>query len=169
MNAWVLFDWGDTLMRVFPQYKGRMKDWPRVEEIPGARKALHALHGRIGIALATNAADSEEADIRKALERADLGSFVKRVYCQKTVCAKKSSPEFFAHVVKDLHAPADHLVMVGDDYAEDVEAALAAGLRAVWFNARGEEVRTGHNLATLHRLDHLPALLGAWGLLREVH
>ena len=95
MNAWVLFDWGGTLMRVFPQSRGKMRDWPKVEEIPGARKALHALHGRIGIALATNAADSEEEDIRKALERADLGSFIKRIYCFKTVGAKKSSPRIF--------------------------------------------------------------------------
>lgn len=168
MNAWVLFDWGDTLMRVFPEYKGKMKDWPRVQEIPGARRALHALHGRIGIALATNAADSEEADIRAALERADLNSFIKKVYCYRAVGARKSSPEFFAHVLEDLHVPADHLVMVGDEYAEDVAAAQAAGLRAVWFNARDAEVRTGHNLATLHHLDHLPALLQALGLLRGI-
>jgi len=169
MNAWVLFDWGDTLMRVFPNYRGKMKDWPKVEEIPGARKALHSLHGRIGIALATNAADSEEEDIRKALERADLGSFVKRIYAFRSVCARKSSPEFFAHVLQDLHVSPDHLVMVGDDFAEDVEPAMAAGLRAVWFNFRDQEVRTGHNLATLHHLDHLPAVLHAWGLLRETH
>lgn len=169
MNTWVLFDWGDTLMRVFPRYHGKMKDWPQVEEIPGARKALHSLHGLIGIALATNAADSEEEDIRKALERADLNAFIKRIYCFKSVGAKKSSPEFFAHVMKDLHVPADHLVMVGDDFTEDAEPALAAGLRAVWFDAQGQEVRTGHNLATLHHLEHLPALLHTWGLLREDH
>lgn len=169
MNAWVLFDWGNTLMRVFPGYRGKMRDWPRVEEIPGARKALHSLHGRIGIALATNAADSEEADIRQALERGDLNSFIKRIYCFKSVGAKKSSPEFFDYVARDLHTAPDRLVMVGDEYAEDVEAALAAGLRAVWFNESSEEVRTGHNLATLHHLDHLPALLQTWGLLREIH
>lgn len=167
MNAWVLFDWGNTLMRVFPEFRGKMRDWPRVQEIPGARKALHSLHGRIGIALATNAADSEEEDIRQALERADLSSFIKRIYCLKTVGAKKSSPEFFAWVLKDLHTPADRIVMVGDEYGEDVEAAQAAGLRAVWYNERSPEVRTGHNLATLHHLDHLPAILHAWGLLRE--
>lgn len=166
MNAWVLFDWGDTLMRVFPQYGGKMKDWPQVEEIPGARKALHVLHGRIGIALATNAMDSEEEDIRRALERADLNAFIKRIFCYRSVGARKSSPEFFAQVIRELRVPADHLVMVGDEFAEDVEAAQAAGLRAVWFNARTPEVRTGHNLATLHHLDHLPALLQTQGLLR---
>ncbi len=166
MHAWVLFDWGDTLMRVFPEFRGKMKDWPQVQEIPGAREALHALHGHIGIALATNAADSEEADIRQALERVSLNSFIKRIYCARSVGARKSSPEFFSHVVKDLRIPADHLVMVGDEFAEDVVAAQTAGLRAVWFNPRTPEVRTGHNLSTLHHLDHLPALLQAQGLLR---
>ncbi len=167
MKAWVIFDWGDTLMRVFPAYHGKMKDWPKVEEIPGARKALHTLHGRVGIALGTNAADSEETDIRRALERADLSSFIKQIFCYRTVGARKSSPEFFALVLKQLQVPADRVVMVGDDYREDVEGALAAGLKAVWFNERTPEVHTGHNLATLHHLDHLPAILQSWGLLRE--
>lgn len=165
MKTWVLFDWGDTLMRVFPQYSGKMKDWPRVEEMPGARKALHGLHGRVGIALATNAADSEESDIREALERAGLGSFVKQIFCYRAVGAKKSTPDFFAQVQARLHADPGHLVMVGDDFAEDVQAARAAGLWAVWFNPRTSENAAGDRYTTVHHLEALPAVLMGWGLM----
>lgn len=165
MKTWVLFDWGNTLMRVFPAYKGKMKDWPKVEEMPGARKALHALHGKVGIALATNAADSEEADIREALGRVDLDSFVKRIFCYKAVGAKKSTPEFFEAVLSALHATPAQVVMVGDDPREDVEAARAAGMRVVWFNPRTSETRVAEHLTTIHHLEALPAVLMGWGLL----
>lgn len=165
MKTWVLFDWGDTLMRVFPEAKGKMKDWRKVEEMPGARKALHALHGKVGIALATNAADSEETDIREALARVGLDSFVKRIFCYKAVGAKKSTPEFFRFVLEDLHAEAAQVVMVGDDPREDADAARAAGLRAVWFNPRTAENRVAEHLTTIHHLEALPAVLMGWGLL----
>lgn len=164
MKTWVLFDWGDTLMRVFPHSVGKMKDWPRVEEMPGARKALQALHGKAGVALATNAADSEEADIRAALERVGLASFVKHIYCLRSVGARKSSPEFFRHVLADLRADANHVVMVGDDFKEDVEAACAAGLHAVWFNTRNGDDAVGQGYTTVHHLDALPAVLAGWGM-----
>jgi len=165
MKTWVLFDWGDTLMRVFPESKGKMKDWRRVEEMPGARKALHALHGKVGIALATNALDSEEADIREALARVELDAFIKRIFCFKSVGAKKSTPEFFQFVLQELHAEPAQVVMVGDDPQEDAQAARAAGLRAVWFNPRTSENRVAEHLTTIHHLEALPAVLMGWGLM----
>jgi hypothetical protein len=51
MRTWILFDWGDTLMRTLP-YSGPMCSWPRVETLPGALAMLQALQGRAGIALA---------------------------------------------------------------------------------------------------------------------
>jgi len=77
----ILFDWGDTLMRVFPEYTGPMKDWPRLEAVPGAAGMLDALHEDWILALATNAADSDEADIRAALRRVDLERRLDKVYC----------------------------------------------------------------------------------------
>ena len=59
-------------------------------------------------------------------------------------------------------------VMVGDSFKEDVEPARAAGLRAIWFNERSAEERTGEHMATLHHLDHLQGLLTAWGILKRI-
>ncbi len=134
----ILFDWGDTLMRVFHDIPGvlKMKDWPRVEAIPGAAEMLDSLHGEWTLCLATNAADSDEADIRAALRRVDLERRLDKVYCFKMIGYKKPSPEFFDFILKDLGLPAEKVIMVGDDYIADVLGAQAAGLQAVWFNQR---------------------------------
>ena len=130
----ILFDWGDTLMRVFPEYTGPMKDWPRLEAVPGAVDMLDGLHEDWILALATNAADSDEADIRAALRRVDLERRLDKVYCFKTIGYRKPSPEFFDFILKDLGLPAERVIMVGDDLEADVLGARRAGLRAVWFN-----------------------------------
>lgn len=167
MKIWVLFDWGDTLMRVFPEAKGKMKDWKQVAEMPGARPALRSLHGQVGLALATNAADSDEEDIRAALARVDLDAFMKRVFCQRALGVKKGDPDFFRQALEGLHIDPEHAVMVGDDWAEDVQSARAAGLRAVWFNHRNTESRTAEHVTTIHHLEALPGVLMGWGLLKR--
>jgi HAD superfamily hydrolase (TIGR01509 family) len=136
MNPTILFDWGDTLMRVFPEYSGPMKDWPRVEAIPGAAAMLESLHQDWTICLATNAADSDEAEIRAALARVDLDRWIERVYSFKAIGYRKPSRQFFQHILSDLGLPAGQAVMVGDDYVADVLGAQACGLRAAWFNKR---------------------------------
>jgi hypothetical protein len=98
----LLFDWGDTLMRDFKDYPGPMKDWPRLEAIPGAAEALAALQPVWILALATNANDSDEADIRAALQRVNLDQFLDRVYCSKNVGHKKPSVAFYQYILVDL-------------------------------------------------------------------
>jgi len=111
-----------------------MKDWPRLEAVPGAVDMLDALHEDWILALATNAAASDEADIRAALRRVDLERRLDKVYCFKTIGHRKPSPEFFDFILKDLGLPAERVIMVGDDLEADVLGARRAGLRAVWFN-----------------------------------
>lgn len=166
MRPWILFDWGDTLMRTL-EYPGPMCAWPEVEVIPGAAEALRELSGRAGIALATNAADSQEDEIWKALARGGLDPFIERIFCFKSVGHKKSSPPFFAHVMEQLGLPAAHLVMVGDDFEQDVTAANAVGIQAVWFNEKNHESREGADHFTIPRLRDLPARLEARGFLND--
>src|SRR5512139_1210601 len=90
----LLFDWGDTLMRVFPQYPGPMSAWPQVEALPYALETLSTLHPTFTLCLATNAADSDESDIRLALARVGLDPFLDRVYCFRKIGYKKPLPEF---------------------------------------------------------------------------
>ena len=54
----VLFDWGDTVMRVFPEYSGPMEFWSRVEAIQGVGEAIAEIRGDALVCLATNASET---------------------------------------------------------------------------------------------------------------
>lgn len=155
----ILFDWGDTLMRVFPQFGGPMKDWPKVEAVSGAAEMLAVLHADLHLALATNAADSTEEDIRLALRRVDIDRWLDRIYCFKNIGHRKPSPEFFVYILKDLGLSPEQVVMVGDDYETDVLGASHCGLRAIWLNEGSVSESYTEPQCTIHALAELPGLM----------
>lgn len=160
--GWVLFDWGDTLMVDLGE-PGPMASWPRVEAVPHAREALEALKSQHWhVALATNAAESGEAEVRKALGRVGLDEFVDRVFSSRDVGYKKPTPEFFAFLSAELGVGPDNLVMVGDNAEIDVLGANAAGIRAVWLCTGDRELPPDPMRATIHDLAELPGLLALW-------
>jgi FMN phosphatase YigB (HAD superfamily) len=159
MNGCILFDWGDTLMRDFKEFHGPMKDWPCVEAVAGAGELLSRLNPDWTLALATNAVDSDEADIRAALLRADLDRWLARVYCFKQIGYRKPSLEFFQFLLDDLKVTPARACMVGDLFEVDVLGANACGIRAIWFNEWTDEVRQGALHRTIHALRELPEAL----------
>jgi putative hydrolase of the HAD superfamily len=128
----LLFDWGDTLMRDFPEFDGPMASWPRVECVPHAESVLPDLHDRWIIGLATNAIHSGEAAIRSALERGGIARYIDRIFCFKNIGVKKPSPDFFESILRAVGIDRRHVVFVGDAYETDIAGALKAGIRAVW-------------------------------------
>jgi len=89
----VLFDWGDTLMRVFPEFDAPMCAWPQVEAMPQAKETLATLAPEWLLGLATNAAESDPDEIRAALNRVHLGQWLDKVYCYKTIHDLKDLPQ----------------------------------------------------------------------------
>jgi HAD superfamily hydrolase (TIGR01509 family) len=155
----LLFDWGDTVMRDFPEYAGPMYLWPKVEAVAGAKAAIEQLKaGRI-IALATNARDSSEEEIRKALGRVDLDRLFDRVFCFANVGHLKPSAEFFEHVLNELGLPPGAAVMVGDSFEADILGANRAGLFGIWLNAASDDRRRADRYETIGNLAELPAII----------
>jgi putative hydrolase of the HAD superfamily len=155
----LLFDWGDTLMRVYPEYDGPMCDWPRVAAMPDAARVLTDLREDWRLALATNAADSDVSQIQAALGRVGLADLLERIYCYRSTGVRKPSKAFFEHILADLGLPASRVVMVGDDYEADALGALAVGIRALWLNRKGGPRHEGDGLYTISRLAELPQAL----------
>ncbi|MBC7221164.1 HAD-IIIA family hydrolase [Candidatus Bipolaricaulota bacterium] len=158
----VLFDWGGTLMRDIPGFDGPMADWPRVEAVPGAEEALRALHGRYLIAVATNAALSNERLVRAALARVGLAAYVSVVVTARDLGLSKPDLAFFHAVLERVGCSAAEAVMVGDGYGADIVGAKSAGLRAVWFNPDGARCPLVHPVhdAEIQMLGELPCTLG---------
>ncbi|MBN2554861.1 MAG: HAD family hydrolase [Anaerolineales bacterium] len=154
----VLFDWGDTLMQVFPLSTGPMMEWPVVALMPGAAAALEQLHASWKVVLATNARDSNEIEIRAALERVGISKWIDDVYCYKCTGILKPDPAFFDFIGETLGLPPDRMVMVGDSLENDVSGAEAAGLHAVWYQ-QGAEVEKKIARRGVRNLQDLPLLL----------
>ena len=152
----ILFDWGNTLMRVFPEYNGPMFAWPHVEVTPHALEVMAELKSHWSFALATNAADSEEKDIWAALHRVGLDRYINKVYCFRKINHKKPSQEFFAYILNDLRIDPMDAIMVGDDFEVDVLGASKAGLYAIWLNRLDEKCIKASNHSTIHDLSELP-------------
>ena len=155
----VLFDWGNTLMRDFPEARGPMADWPRVETLPGVEEVLRQLRPRWTLALATNAVASDEPSVWRALARGGIASLLDKVYCFQTIGHKKPAPAFFDYIIRDLPMARDRIVMVGDDFQNDIHGATRAGIRSIWLNQSSDEARVGELYQTIHNLQSLPNAL----------
>ena len=130
----LVFDWGNTIMLDNPQFSGKMKDWPVVESIDNAVETLKLLSNDFDLVLGTNAEDSTIDDIKQALDRVNLGSFFSHIFTYHELQAKKPDPNFFHQISKKISLIPYQLVMIGDDYQNDVVAAKNAGWNAIWFN-----------------------------------
>ena len=165
-NTALVFDWGDTLMKVYPQYNGAMADWPEVGQVDGVIEALEGLLGRHVMVVATNAAESDATDVWRALKRVGLEAFFRAVFTTRELDgARKPELRFFRQLENVLSRPVHQLVMVGDSYTGDILGAKGAGWRAVWYNP-GHQLPPGsvplHD-AELFDMRSLPALLRrAW-------
>lgn len=151
----VLFDWGDTVMRDYPERTAPMVEWDTVEAIDGILDVLSYLHasGR-KIMLATSADVSDESQIRGALARGGLEIFFSRIYSFKNTNLPKGE-KLYRHILGDLSISASDALMVGDHFQKDVEAPNSLGMFAVWFNPRSDESHTSDQHITVHSMPEL--------------
>jgi putative hydrolase of the HAD superfamily len=127
----VVFDWGDTLMRVL-DFQGVMAHWPQVEMVPGADAALRQLNGRLVCCVASNAGDSDAELMGLALARVGLRGYFDYLWTSRELGASKPHPDFFRAVLDKLKLRPGECVMVGDDYDKDIVGARLVGMRTVW-------------------------------------
>jgi putative hydrolase of the HAD superfamily len=151
----VLFDWGDTVMRDYPEITIPMVEWLTVEVVEGIAEVLEYLRftGR-RIVLATSAAISDEGQIRGALARGGLDTYFSRIYCFKNTNLPKGE-EFYRHILHDLGISASDALMVGDGFEKDIEIPNQLGIFAVWFNPRSDETRNDELHVTVHSMREL--------------
>jgi len=151
----VLFDWGDTVMRDYPERTTPMVEWDKVEVIEGIADVLAFLHasGR-RIVLATSAAISDENQIRGALARGGFAACFSRIYCFKNTNLPKGE-DFYRHILNDLNISASEVLMVGDGFEKDIQIPNTLGIFAVWFNPKSNETRKNELHTTVHSMKEL--------------
>jgi FMN phosphatase YigB (HAD superfamily) len=108
-----------------------------VRPIDGAHDVLAALRaGGIPTAVLTNGwTPLQQKKIARALGDASLGM---TILVSDAIGAIKPQRAAFDTLVANLNVPRERVWYVGDNARGDVVGALAAGLRAVWFNGENQ-------------------------------
>ena len=155
----VMFDWGDTIMKDEPTWKLPMFQWPAVEAIDGAEEVLSAIHAQRKIVMATGADQSDEAEIRRALQRVKLNDYFDNIFCFKNTGFRKPSKDFYRYILDSLGSRPSDILMVGDNFENDILGANNLGIFGAWFNQKNEEDRRDGQCETIHDLRDLLLLL----------
>lgn len=129
----VIFDWGDTLMRNFPQYTGPMATWPQVQVIPGVPEVLKSLSKKYICCVASNAGDSDADLLGKALERGGIRNYFRHCFTSKELGYSKPDPNFYREISNRLSIKAEACVMVGNNYEKDIIPAKSVGMGAILY------------------------------------
>ena len=137
----IIFDWGDTVMRDYPELLGAMCDWPHVELIPHVYSALTELKSKYTLVIATTAGVSDTDAMVRALQRVAVKEMFSAFYSSKELGVSKPDPLFFTEVCRRAELQPRCTVMVGNDYEKDIVGAKTAGLKTVFFN---EKHRSGN-------------------------
>jgi len=152
---YVMFDWGDTIMKDDRSMNMPMYKWPKVEVIEGAEDTLKILHKESKIFMATGATESNESDIRSALKRVKINNYFDRIYCVKNTGYRKPSEEFYRYVLKDQNITPSEIVMIGDNFDGDILGANKVGIEGIWLNMESNEVKEGNLFRTIFSLREL--------------
>jgi FMN phosphatase YigB (HAD superfamily) len=127
----IVFDWGDTLMKDFPEYSGPMVFWPRVEIMPGVYELLDLIHERFTCCVASSAGDSDAELMGLALERVNIRKYFNYLFTSKKLGYKKPEIEFFLEICRRLGIIPNECLMIGNDYLKDIVPAKEGELNTV--------------------------------------
>ncbi len=159
----IIFDWGDTVMRDFPECPGPMANWEHVEWIPFVEDALNFLHQNYVCCIASNAGFSDTALMRKALERVGADKYFQFFFTSKDLGHEKPDQRFFIKIAENINTGTEHCLMVGNDYKKDIAGAKATGMKTIFFNEKqlsGEFPDADKIILSMKEL--IGAVIGNW-------
>ena len=90
---------------MYPEFSGPMITWPYLSALPEAAETLAALSKGYHLALAINAEDSDEGQIRAAMRQVRLEPYIEEVFCTRRLGYHKPKPEYFLSPRKITRGP----------------------------------------------------------------
>jgi len=132
----LIFDWGDTVMRDFPEKPGPMCSWDKVEWIPGIEKVLGEVYKDYVMVIATNAGASNTQDMIDALKRVGADNYFHYFFSSKDLGYEKPDIRFFSKISKSIGIVPENCIMIGNLYEKDITGAKDCGMKTILFNER---------------------------------
>ena len=131
----ILFDLGNTLIKVDPFRKGPMIYWAELTLIENSiPETLKQLTSSYSLYIATNAQDSNHDQVQEALKRVGILSYFDGVFMKQTMGVEKSTPEYYQKILEQITCPKDQALMVGDDYLRDILIPHSVGIQTCLYN-----------------------------------
>jgi len=135
----LIFDWGNTIMRDFPEQPGPMATWKHVEWIPFAEQVLMELHQKYICCIASNASFSDTGLMIEALKRVGAEKYFKCFFTSLDLGFEKPDLRFFKAICDQINIDPCSCVMIGNDYKKDIVGAKNIGMKTVFFNENNEK------------------------------
>ena len=130
----LIFDWGNTLMRDFPDFAGPMVNWSKVEVIDNVSDTLSVLKEKYLLCVATNAGESDTNLMLMALKRGKIDNYFDYAFSSKELGVSKPDVNFFISICNKMKVCTTNCVMIGNDYDKDIVGAKDAGLKTILFD-----------------------------------
>ena len=128
---YLLFDWGDTLMVDYPQYKGAMYAWEKVSPMPEVIETMPKLSKILPCAVASNAVESNAELMKLAFERIALDNYFSLFITSKELGVSKPNSAFFMGIASRLNLNTSKICMIGNDYNKDIVGAKNVGMKTI--------------------------------------
>lgn len=128
---YLLFDWGDTLMIDYPEYKGAMVTWEKVSLMPEVIETMPKLSQILPCAVGSNAVESNAELMKQAFERVALDNCFSLYITSKELGATKPDSAFFERIASMLKLKTSKICMIGNDYNKDIVGAKNVGMKTV--------------------------------------
>lgn len=96
---------------------------------------------------------------RRKLQRAGLTDYFEHIFISAEVGYAKPDTRLFSHALNHCHHAS--IVMIGDDYINDMQPAMAMHLKTVFINPENETVavKPDHQLSGIHDLEEALACM----------
>ena len=138
-----------ALFRTLWDHFARPESWRLYEDVLAATDALH--HRGLRLAVASNF----DRRLVTLIQRMPIAGYIERCFVSSEVGFAKPDRRFFDSISGQMNLKAEEILMVGDDYENDVNAAQAAGWQALWLNRAGESQQTNESIKSLLELPDL--------------
>ncbi len=155
----IIFDWGDTLMRDFPDKPDPMCKWDTIEVIDGVLNTLPLLAEKYTLAVATNAGVSDTELMKQALKRGMIDSFFTFFFSSRDLGYSKPDSAFFYTICKKMNIRPTECIYVGNDYQKDIIGANRAGITSIFFCPAGVMHDKKEAYYTIRKFEELAVLL----------
>lgn len=132
----VIFDWGNTVMRDFPEKPGAMVNWDHVELISGIDDVLRFLSEEYIVCIASNAGCSDTSLMIAALRRVGVDKYFHHFFTSKDLGFQKPDKRFFTSITSKINVLSSECIMVGDSYEKDICGAKTVGMKTILFNEK---------------------------------